>query len=194
MAVKKGEDQNTKIAEDEGREILKYILGQYFRAKRKKEKLEVRLHVINEDRGEPIGGQGYDAMPHGTTVNNDGAAAILYKLSEIEERIIAQKIEVDKAMVRVMDALDYLPQNSLERDICEERHLDMMDWQAIAAEIPMSVSQCHRVYSKALDTLLAYPRIRKEVEEASDDYRLYIFMQDEARRKRKKQGGVKGRQ
>lgn len=48
-----------------------------------------------------------------------GAASIILKMSDIEERIYTQKEEVEKAIVRVMDILDYLPQDSLEREICE---------------------------------------------------------------------------
>ena len=50
----------------------------------------------------------------------------------------AQKAEIERSIVRVMDILAYLPVNSLEREICELRHIDMKSWRQISEQIPMS--------------------------------------------------------
>lgn len=70
------------------------------------------------------------------------------KLADIEEKIYHQKEEIDKAIVTVMDIMDYLPDGSLERDICEMRHIDLMRWQDIQEAIPMCRSQCYNEHTK----------------------------------------------
>lgn len=77
------------------RSVLEWMLGQYVRAKRRKKQLEVRLLEINAERDSPIGGQGYDPLPR-SGGNNEGAAGILMKLADIEDRIYEQKAKAYK--------------------------------------------------------------------------------------------------
>lgn len=151
-------------------DILKWMLGQIYRAEKKKRQLDERLQNIADKREAPIGGAGYKPLPRSTSENGDGAASILFKLSDIEERIYAQKEEIEKAIVRVMDIIEYLPPDSLEREICELRHIDMKPWQEIQDEIPMSRSQCNKRYNKALNMLLNNGRILRMVEDSEEDY------------------------
>ena len=168
-------------------EILKWLLDQIKRAENHKRQLDERLRRINLDRAMPVGGIGYDPMPR-SSGTGDGAASIVLKLADIEDRIYEQKKEIEKAIVRVMDILDYLPVNSLEREICELRFIDLKKWDAIEAEIPMSHTQCNKVFNDALNKLLGFPRIRKMVDNARDEYLAYTVAREsrEIDRKRKK--------
>lgn len=157
-------DANEKI------DILKWMLGQRYRAEKRKRQLEDRLSNIAEEREAPIGGVGYKPLPRSSSGNGNGAASILLKLSDIEERIYAQKEEVEKTIVRVMDIIEYLPVDSLEREICELRHIDMKPWKEIQEEIPMSRSQCNKRYNKAMEMLLNNGRILYMIEESEGDY------------------------
>lgn len=150
-------------------DVLKWLLEQIFRAENHKKDLEERLLRINEERNAPIGGMGYDPLPRSSGTGN-GAASILFKLADVEERIYAQKEEVEKCIVRVMDILEYLPVNSLERRICELRYLDMKPWGEISKRIPMSRSQCHRRCNEGLEKILSHSRIQKMVQENTDAY------------------------
>ena len=76
------------------RSVLEWMLGQYVRAKRRKKQLEVR--------------QGYDPLPR-SGGNSEGAAGILMKLADIEDRIYEQKAKADKSMVSVATILNFLP-------------------------------------------------------------------------------------
>ena len=100
------------------RSVLEWMLGQYVRAKRRKKQLEVRLLEINAERDSQIGGQGYDPLPR-SGGNSEGAAGILMKLADIEDRIYEQKAKADKSMVSVATILNFLPEESMEREICE---------------------------------------------------------------------------
>ena len=162
--------------EKQDAQVLKWMLGQVYRAEKRKRQLDERLARIAAERDAPIGGQGYDPMPRNGSCGT-GAASILFKLAEIEDRIYAQKEEIDKTIVRVMDILDYLPINSVEREICDLRHIDMKKWAEIQDEIPMSRSQVHKTYQKAINMLLSFPRVMKMVEDSRDDYVEHIYKQ-----------------
>lgn len=155
---------------NEKAEILKWMLGQIYRAEKRKKQLDERLVRIAEERDAPIGGVGYRPLPRSSSGEGNGAASIILKMSDIEERIYTQKEEVEKAIVRVMDILDYLPQDSLEREICELRHIDMKPWNDIQESIPMSRSQCNKRYNKAIEMLLNKGRIERMIEENEEAY------------------------
>ena len=46
------------------------------------------------------------------------------KIADIEDRVYEQKEKADKSMVNVVTILDFLPAESMEREICELRHID----------------------------------------------------------------------
>lgn len=155
------------------RSVLEWMLGQYVRAKRRKKQLEVRLLEINAERDSPIGGQGYDPLPR-SGGNNEGAAGILMKLADIEDRIYEQKAKADKSMVNVATILNFLPEESMEREICELRHIDGHEWGEIAEGIPMSKSQCHRIHKAAMYELLEFNYVKELVTENRESYEYYI--------------------
>ena len=155
---------------NEKADVLKWMLGQIYRAEKRKKQLDERLIRIAEERDAPIGGTGYKPLPRSSSCEGNGAASIILKMSDIEERIYTQKEEVEKAIVRVMDILEYLPQDSLEREICELRHIDMKPWKYIQESIPMSRSQCNKRYNKAIEMLLNKGRIDRMIEENEEAY------------------------
>ena len=168
------------------RSVLEWMLGQYVRAKRRKKQLEVRLLEINAERDSPIGGQGYDPLPR-SEGNNEGAAGILMKLADIEDRIYEQKAKADKSMVNVATILNFLPEESMEREICELRHIDGHEWGEIAEGIPMSKSQCHRIHKAAMYELLEFNYVKELVTENRESYEYYIEKKEEARYRRENQ-------
>lgn len=168
------------------RSVLEWMLGQYVRAKRRKKQLEVRLLEINAERDSPIGGQGYDPLPR-SGGNNEGAAGILMKLADIEDRIYEQKAKADKSMVNVATILNFLPEESMEREICELRHIDGHEWGEIAEGIPMSKSQCHRIHKTAMYELLEFNYVKELVTENRESYEYYIEKKEEARYRRENQ-------
>ena len=168
------------------RSVLEWMLGQYVRAKRRKKQLEVRLLEINAERDSPIGGQGYDPLPQ-SGGNNEGAAGILMKLADIEDRIYEQKAKADKSMVNVATILNFLPEESMEREICELRHIDGHEWGEIAEGIPMSKSQCHRIHKAAMYELLEFNYVKELVTENRESYEYYIEKKEEARYRRENQ-------
>lgn len=155
--------------ENEKAEILKWLLGRIYRARQKKKRLDERLAKIRAERNAPLGGVRYKPLPR-TSGEDEGAAEIVLKMSEIEDKIYKQQEEIEQAIVCVMDILDELPWDSLEREICEMRHIDTKPWQEIQDGIPMSRSQCYKRYNGAVAMLLSKEKIERMIEENRESY------------------------
>ncbi len=70
-----------------------------------------------------------------------------------------------KAVLHVMDLIDLLPQNSIERTVVEMRHIACKPWDKIAREIYMSRSAVFNYYNAAMDKLLEFKRTGKLLED-----------------------------
>ena len=133
------------------RKVLKWMLGQVYRAENRKSQLEKRLRKIEPEC-------------------KTASASILFRLSDIEKQIAKQEKEIENAFVMVMDIIDYIPQNEIARQIFEMRHLDGLPFSDIAKAIPMSRTQCYMHYNGAIERLLDYRRIRKMVKSSEKEY------------------------
>lgn len=173
-------------------EILKWMLGQVYRAEHHKKELEDRLERIVAEREAPIGSPGYEPLPR-VMEPGAGAASILFKQAEIEERIYEQKAEIEKSLVRVMDIIDFIPQKETARRIFELRHLDCLNMTQTADAIPISRPQAYVIYNEAIDKLLEFPKIQKMVRDSEIEYCDWYVRKDEAERRRSKKqsGGIK---
>ena len=176
---------------EDAREILKWMLGQVRRAEQHKKELMERLERINEDRKHPIKAVGYDPMPRSAGIG-DGAASILLKLADIEERIYDQRTEIENSIVQVMDIIDFIPQSDTARRIFELRHLDCLNFQDVADAIPMSKSRTYEIYNETIDKLLDFEKISQMCKENEDAYlEWYMNMEDRRRKAEKLSGGYK---
>lgn len=151
---------------DEERELLKEYLNQYHAGRMKRTQLERRLKNIREEMNMPIGGYGYSPVNYGGTNKvRPGAASFVYRMSEIETRIEEQKNLAEKALLKVMDIMDFLEENSTERMVLELRFIDCKSWAAIEKELHLSRRSCFDYQSKALDSLLGYKKIKSVLKE-----------------------------
>lgn len=166
-------------------EILKWMLGQVYRAEHHKRELENRLERIVAEREAPIGSPGYDPLPR-VMEPGAGAASILFKQADIEDRIYEQKTEIEKSIVRVMDIIEFIPRRDTARRIFELRHLDCMNMTETADAIPISRPQAYVIYNEAIDKLLEFPKIQKMISDSEVDYCEWYVKRD----KPKKSSGV----
>ena len=90
--------------------------------------------------------------------------SVVFRISEVEDRIEEQREEMAKAVLNVMDLIDVLPANSTERTVVEMRHIDCRGWDKIAEALYMSRSNVFNYYNAALD-ILENKRNRKLLEE-----------------------------
>jgi len=148
----------------ESRRILKRYLSQYFRAKEKQSALRSRLADLQEELRHP----GVRIPPPDSTYqkggSSSGAASLTFKIADIEDRIQKQIGIEAKSVSDIMDILDFLPADSLERDILEFRHIDCKPWGEIMSLVHLTRSPCFEYYNKGLDKLLAFKKVRVTLE------------------------------
>lgn len=133
------------------RQILKDYLARYFRAKKKQAMLQHRLHRLRQEL-------------HPEAEGGDALSPL-----EIEARIEAQAEAAKRSISEVMDILDFLPPNSIERIILELRHLDCKPWRDIRKTVYLTASPCFEHYNKGLDALLAMAEVRRTLGLPTDD-------------------------
>lgn len=141
---------------------LKRYLSQYYNAKRRQGILKDRLDEIQRELKSPgVPSHNISGVPVKKSVSE--VPPLLIKLSEIEERINRQ-VEVEaNAILDVMQALDFLPPDSTEKEIMELRHIDCRSWNEIMRKTHFSRAQCYRYYTIGLEKLYSFKKVQKSV-------------------------------
>ena len=147
---------------------LQLYLGQYSRAIRRRRILEKRLKAVCQEMDTPIGGLNYSPVNYSSGNISVGSAAFTLRKSEIEARIKDQKAQAEVDLLRIMDILEYLDQNSDERTVLELRYIDMKSWGEIGRVMHLSRSSCFNYRDKGLETLLTFKRVVKIIEEYAE--------------------------
>lgn len=159
-------NKQPKSKRNEDKELLKEYLNQYYTSRIKRSQLERRLKTIREEMNAPIGGYGYSPVNYGGTNKvGTGAASFVYRIGEIETRIEDQKSRVEKALLKVMDIMDFLEENSTERMVLELRFIDCKSFPAIEKELHLSRSSLFSYQDKGLLKLLTYKKVRQILRE-----------------------------
>ena len=150
------------MTDKEQKEKLKEFLAQYKIVKLRRDQLKKRHKLLKEDLENPLKGVKYGGMPT-NHLPSTGAASIIYRIAEIEERILLETEKMTRAVNEVLDILDYLPDDSEGKLILELKYIDCMEWLSIAENMYISRSQCFRLEDRALSKLLTYERVREKV-------------------------------
>ena len=159
-------NKQRKNGRSEDKEVLKEYLNQYYTGRIKRSQLERRLKNIRAEMATPIGGYGYSPVNYGGTNKvGPGAASFVYRMSEIETRIESQKSRVEKALLKVMDIMDFLEENSTERMVLELRFIDCKGWAVIEKELHLSRRSCFDYQNRALEKLLGFKKVRATLKE-----------------------------
>nr|WP_298053698.1 hypothetical protein [uncultured Lachnoanaerobaculum sp.] len=139
---------------------MKKYLGQYYKAKLKRKQLEVRLKNFREEMVEAKG-INYSPVPGGQSgCTTSKTEDYVVRALEIEDRIMKQQVEVQRAMFAVMEVMDFLPIDSVERSVLEYRHIDCLPWKFIIARMSYSKASCHNYYNAGIDMLLGCDEVQ----------------------------------
>ncbi|MCI8717307.1 MAG: hypothetical protein HFH64_03975 [Lachnospiraceae bacterium] len=160
------QNKQQRNEKNQEKELLKEYLNQYYTCRMKRVQLERRLRSIHEEMNMPIGGYKYSPVNYGgTNTVGTGAASFVYRISEIETRIEKQKNQTEKALLKVMDIMDFLEESSTERMILELRFIDCKNWENIEKEIHLSRRACFGYQNKALEKLLNFKKVQAVLKE-----------------------------
>lgn len=144
------------------RDAVKEYLQQYHDAKIKKRILEERRCALSADLRNPGITSSCRQIPRSKAqAHESGAVSLVYRMAEIEDRIVQQQDAMAAAVLHVMDMIDLLPPSSMERTIVEMRHIDCKPWEQIAKAVHMSRSRVFDYYNAALDKLLSCGRTER---------------------------------
>ena len=142
------------------RALLRSYLSRYRKAKNRVQKLRTRRQEFIEDMKYPLGAQSYSGLPRSSTPN-DGAATYVFRLCEIEEKIIEQEKNANNIMLQIMDIMDFLPEDSESRCLLEMKYIDgLSEKQIMAAQFYSSRSSVAKYINNGLNELLTFKKIQ----------------------------------
>lgn len=157
--------------------LLDRYLIQYKRCIGRKRSLERRRDEIIREFDSPLGSVNYDGMPKGSG-GGVGCAAISYRLDDIETRIREQLHKSIKVLASIVDIIEFLPENSMERSIIEHRYIDRMSWDRICNEVHLSRTPATKYWKKGLYELLEFKKIQQIVSEYDKELKENDIMGD----------------
>jgi hypothetical protein len=144
--------------------LLNRYLNQYRICIERKKSLEHRRNEIVQQFDQPLSGVSNDGMPHGNG-DNLGCAALSFRLDEINTKILEQVERSSKTLTDIMDIIDFLPENSMERSIVERRYIDRQNWNQICRAEHISRTPATRYWRKALYQLLEFKKVTQVLKE-----------------------------
>lgn len=140
--------------------LLNRYLNQYRYCIGKKKSLEHRRKEILQEFNSPLGEVRTDGMSRGGS-SGMGCAAISFRLDEIETRIKEQIDAATKILSDIMNVIDFLPENSLERSIIENRYIDRYSWEKVCRENHISRTPATKSWRKGLYMLLEFKKVKQ---------------------------------
>lgn len=139
---------------------LDRFLSQYKRCINAKRMLEHRRQEIMYEFDSPLSAVQMDGMPRGSS-SNIGCAALAFRLDDINEKIRRQMERSLSVLTEIMDIIDYLPENSMERMIIEYKYIDRFGWEKISSAANITRTPAIRYWRKGLYKLLEFKKIKQ---------------------------------
>jgi len=150
------------------RRAVREYLKQYSTAKNQKRILENRHRELRRELVAPALGSAFRSMPTSKSRKTEGAVSVVYRIAEVETRIEQQRQEMAKAVLHVMDLVDLLLPNSMERQVVELRYIDCKGWDKISGEVHMSRSSIFEHHNAALEKIAGNKRAQKLIAEYAE--------------------------
>lgn len=148
----------------EDAKLLVRYLEQYSKCKDKQKLLESRRRNIIREFNYPLSGVHYDGMPKGSSISV-GAAGLAYRLDEIDSRILQQQNRAAKLLLEVMNIMEFLPENELERDVMEARFIDCYTWDKVCSLVNLSRSASYKYLKDGINKLLTFKKVQKIIQD-----------------------------
>lgn len=140
--------------------LLDQYLYQYKCCINRKRTLERRRNEIIREFDNPIKGMSYDGMPHGIG-EGLGCAELSLRLDEINTKIKEQTNRSVKVLAEIMDIIDLIPENTIERSIIEKRYIDRLRWWQICRDENISRTPATDHWKEGLKYLLKFKKVQK---------------------------------
>lgn len=145
-------------------EFLNEYLSQYGNCIKRKRILERRKKEILIEFEHPLSGVCLNGMPKGSS-SGVGCAAISFMLEDIKIQIDEQTEKATKLLSDTMEIISFLPQNTIERSIVENKYIDRFNWDRVCAVNNISRTPAIRQWKKGLYKLLEVEKVKQILQE-----------------------------
>lgn len=149
-----------KPLNEEAKLLIRY-LEQYKVCLAREKMLEERLHRLKFDQKHPLSGINMDGMPKGSTVNDGTPCSLAIRIDEVERKIVEQVEVTSKTVLNIMEILDFLPENEIERNILELRYIDCCGWTKTCRLVRLSRTPANNHLKAGLYKLLEFKKVQK---------------------------------
>lgn len=171
-------NRNEKPLSEDAKILIRY-LEQYKVCLAREKILKDRLLRVKFDQEHPLSGMNMDGMPKGNASSDGIACSLAIRIDEIERKIREQAENTKKTMLEIMEILDFLPENEIERNILELRYIDCCSWTKICRLVSMTRSPANAHLRAGLNKLLEFKKVQKIL----GDYRARLTAKEELHRK-----------
>ena len=162
----------------EDAKLLIRYLEQYKVCLAREKMLKERLLRVKFDQAHPLSGINMDGMPKGNTVGDGTPCSLAIRIDEIEHRIIEQAAVTKKTILEIMEILDFLPENEIERNILELRYIDCCSWTKTCRLVCMTRTPANAHLRAGIYKLLEYKKVQKILA----DYKAKLTEREELRK------------
>ena len=176
MRAERNRQKEESLSEDA--KILAKYLAQYKMCLAREKMLRERLLRVKYDQEHPISGINMDGMPKGNASSDGVPCSLAIRIDEIERRIREQKEATKKTMLDIMDILDFLPENEIERNILESRYIDCSSWTKTCRILCITRTPANEHWKAGLYKLLEFKKVQKILAE----YKARLAEQEENRK------------
>lgn len=156
--------QHSEEPLSEDAKLLMRYLDQYGECRSRKDRLEKRRKSIISEFNNPLSGINYIGMPKNNKISV-GSASLALRLDEIDTMIKQQQNNAAKLLLEIMSVLEFLPENSTERDVLETRYIDCCKVEKVGHRLHMSRSCVYDYMKDGLNKLLTFKKVQKILEE-----------------------------
>ncbi len=141
-------------------EQLNKYLSQYRYCIEKKKTLETRRFEILRLFDDPICSVSLAGLPRGNS-SGVGCDTLSFKLDEINSQIKNQIEKAENMLLDIINIINLLPENSLERAIVENKYIDLYNWNRICQKNHISKSPAIRRWRRGIYMLLEIEEVKK---------------------------------
>ena len=93
---------------------------------------------------------------------NDGTpCSLAIRIDEVERKIVEQVEVTSKTVLNIMEILDFLPENEIERNILELRYIDCCGWTKTCRLVRLSRTPANNHLKAGLYKLLEFKKVQK---------------------------------
>lgn len=153
-------NRNEKPLSEDAKLLIRY-LEQYKVCLARMKILKERLCTLRFNQEHPLSGINMDGMPKGDSGGDGIACSLAIRIDEVERKIKEQQEITHKTMLEIMEILDFLPENEIERNILELRYIDCCSWTKTCRLVSMTRTPANIHWREGIYKLLEFKKVQK---------------------------------